>query len=158
MYKYVFILTAIILIACRKDKGINPDLAYKDYSLLDSCKNEAAFNYYKNDPNIIYPGNNGAHGSFKLKFNKTAFAALTDNGKLPLNTKFPERSMVVKEVMSGTSLNFYAFMYKYKGAWIWGEAKPNGEVIYSVEKDPALCINCHQQTGNRDLVDTFIFY
>ena len=158
MLRIISISAVLFFLACTKKVGINPELAYKDYSLLDSCKNQAAFTYYKNDPNTIYPGNSGAHGTFKLKFNKTAFAALTDNGKLPINTKFPERSMVVKEVVSGNNLNFYAFMYKYKGSWLWGEVKPNGEVLYSVEKDPSLCINCHQQTGNRDLVDTFIFY
>lgn len=158
MHKCLIFLFLVFFISCTKDKGINPELAYKDYSLLDSCKNGSAFNYYKNDPNIVYSGNTGAHGSFKLKFNKTAYAALTDNGKLPVNSKFPDRSLVVKEVLSGSNINFYAFMYKYKGKWLWGEVKPNGDVLYSVEKAPALCINCHQQAGNRDLVDVFIFY
>ncbi len=148
----------ITLYSCTKAKGINPDLAFKDYALLDSCKNEAAFTYYKNDPNTIYPGNNNSHGTFKLKFNKIAYPALTDNGKLPLGKKFPDGSMIVKEVVSGASLNFYALMYKRKGSWLWAEIKANGEVLYSVEKDPSLCISCHQQSGNRDLVDTFIFY
>jgi hypothetical protein len=158
MYRLFIFLLISSLMSCTKDKGVNPELAYKDYSLLDSCKNTSAFVYYKNDPVTVYSGNTGAHGSFKLKFNKTAYAALTDNGKLPLNSKFPERSMVVKEVLSGNNINFYAFMYKYKGSWLWGEVKPNGDVLFSVEKSPSLCINCHQQTGNRDLVDVFIFY
>lgn len=160
----IIILSGVIIVAlqtfyaCTKDKGINPDLAYKDFALLDSSKNSAAFTYYKNDPNTIYPGNNNSHGTFKLKFNKVAYAALTDNGKLPVGKKFPDGSFLVKEVLSGTNLNFYALMYKRKGSWLWAEIKPNGEVLYSVEKDPSLCITCHQQSGNRDLVDTFIFY
>lgn len=153
-----FIVALQLIYACTKDKGINPDLAFKDNALLDSCKNQEAFSYYKNDANTIYPGNNNSHGAFKLKFNKIALQELTDNGKLPIGSKFPNGSMIVKEVYSGTNINFYALMYKRNGSWIWAEIEVGGKVLFSVEKDPGLCISCHQQSGNRDLVDTFIFY
>jgi hypothetical protein len=55
-------------------------LAYSDKALFDSTKNAAAFTYYQNAASIVYSGTTVSHGSFKLKFNKVAYAALTYGG------------------------------------------------------------------------------
>ena len=140
--------------SCRKDIGTNPLIAYSDKALLDSAKNELAFIYYKNSPSTVYSGTSGPHGSFKLKFNKIAYAALTDNGKLPVGQKFPNGSFIVKE----TTSDVYAMMYKKEGSWLWSEVNSNGSIVYSVDKDPQGCTNCHSQSGQRDLVVSFNFY
>jgi hypothetical protein len=152
------VLFGAVIFSCTKDKGIDPQLAYTDRALFDSCQNEPAFVYYKNDPSMIYPGTIGPHGSYKLKFNKTAFAALTDNGKLPLAAKFPERSFIVKEVLKDGNLVEYAIMYKYNNSWLWAELNADGSVKHSVKKESSVCTNCHSQAGNRDLVTTFYFH
>lgn len=150
------IVTITILFSCRKDVGVNPLLAYSDKALLDSAKNEAAFTYYNNSPSTVYSGTNGPHGAFKLKFNKIAYAALTDNGKLPIGSEFPNGSFIVKEVSSN---GIYALMYKKEGAWLWSEINGNGSIIHSVNKDASTaCISCHSQPGQRDLVVSFNFY
>lgn len=145
-----------VFYSCTKDVGINPLIAYSDKALFDSCRNEKAFTYYQNNPGTVYSGTNGPHGAFKLKFNKIALTALTDNGKLPAGSIFPNGSMVVKEVQHNGQ---YAFMYKRAGSWLWAEINADGSVAYSVNKDAgAGCINCHSQTGHRDLVVSFNFY
>ncbi len=150
------VLAAMVFYSCRKDIGVNPLLAYSDKALLDSAKNEAAFTYYNNSPSTVYSGTNGPHGAFKLKFNKIAYAALTDNGKLPVGAQFPNGSFVVKEIPSN---GLYAFMYKKEGSWLWSEVNSDGSIIHSVNKDAsAACISCHSQTGQRDLVVSFNFY
>lgn len=153
---FVVIFISCIFYSCTKDIGINPLLAYSDKALLDSAKNESAFVYYKNDPSIIYSGSFGAHGPFKLKFNKIANAALIDNGKLPVGQQFPNGSFIVKEIQLN---NLYAVMYKKEGSWLWAEFTDDGSIIHSVNKDAnAACINCHSQSGQRDLVVSFNFY
>jgi len=150
------VLTLTIVYSCKKDVGKNPLLAFTDKALLDSAKNTSAFVYYKNDPNAIYSGTNGPHGAFKLKFNKIATAALTDNGKLPVGQKFPDGSFIVKEISSN---GLYAMIYKRAGSWIWTESHGDGTVVHSVVKDAsAACVSCHSQTGQRDLVVSFNFY
>lgn len=151
---FIIILIACIFYSCTKDVAKNPLLAYSDKALLDSSKNTTAFIYYKNDASTVYPGTTGAHSSFKLKFNKIAASALTDNGKIAVGQQFPNGSFIVKEMQSGLN----AFMYKKEGSWLWAEVYNNGNVFYSVNKDSQPCISCHSQSGNRDLVVSFNFY
>jgi len=154
IYRTLPSICLVLCFACTKDVAKNPILAYSDKAMFDSIKNESAFNYYKNNPAIL-SGANGPHGTFKLKFNKIAQTALTDNGKLPIGGVFPEGSLVLKEIESPA---WYAFMYKKSNAWLWGEIAKTGEVIYSVNKNPNLCISCHNQSGHRDLVVSFEYY
>lgn len=155
---FAFVLSLCIIYSCAKDQGRNPSLAYTDFGLLDSCKNNAAFVYYKNDDNTVYPGSNGPHGAFKIKFNHVAYAQLTDGGKLPVGGVFKDGSMIVKEVISGGNLVEYALMYKLQGSWIWAEIHPDKSVKHSVKADHSICTGCHSQAGNRDLVNTFFFH
>lgn len=155
---FSFILVSAILFSCSKDKGIDPNQAFSDKGLLDSCKNTLAFSYYYNKPDSVYTGAHGPHGSFKLKFNKIAYAALTASGKLPIGSKFPNGSMIVKEVVSGNGISLYALMYKRNNSWLWAEIEPGGKVLFSVNKESSTCTSCHSQAGNRDLVDSFNFY
>ena len=153
----VFSLTLLscMLYSCTKDVAKNPLLAYSDKALLDSAKNSAAFVYYKNSPTTVYSGSNGPHGAFKLKFNKIANSVLTDAGKIPLGQTFPDGSFIVKEVESN---GLIAVMYKKSGSWLWAEYNGDGSTHYSVNKDPAVCTSCHNQSGNRDLAVSFNFY
>ena len=158
VFIFFFVLILSVIYSCTKDKGRNPALAYTDFGLLDSAKTNAAFVYYKNDDNVIYPGNNGPHGAFKIKFNHNAYSQLTDGGKLPVGGVFKDGSMIVKEVISGGTIVEYALMYKLKGSWIWAEISPDLSVKHSVNADHSLCTSCHSQAGNRDLVNTFSFH
>ncbi len=130
---------------------------FGDKALFDSTQNNANFKYYKNKPDTTYSGNHGPHGEFKLKFNKIAYAALTDSGRIPKNIKFPNGSLIVKEI-AGNGIK--AIMYKKDNAWLWGEYESSGKTIFSVGSNNAqiICINCHSQSANRDLVNSFYFY
>lgn len=153
---FLMVAVCCMMYSCSKDKGVNPDLAFNDLALYDSCKNVSAFVYYKNDPSMVYSGVHGPHGAFKLRFNKIAAAALTDNGKLPLTKKFPDGSMIVKDIQSSGQ---YALMFKRKGSWLWAEINADGSVAFSTSKEPtATCISCHSQSGQRDLAVSFNFY
>ena len=156
----IFLLS--IFYSCTKDVGANPLIAassgFTDKALLDSCKNDAAFTFYKGNNNFITTDASAGspHGNFKLKFNKIAAAALGSDGELPAGQVFPNGSMVVKETQS----NYYAFIYKKDGAWLWGEANFDGSIlIQSVVSDAtAACINCHTRPGVKDFVVSFDYY
>ena len=83
---------------------------------------------------------------------------IKNNGKLPVGSKFPDGSLIMKDITDGSTISLYAFMYKYSGSWIWGEVKPDGNILHSVNGDEGICTGCHSQSGNRDLVVSFNFY
>jgi hypothetical protein len=152
----ILVLT-IVLCFCTKKEGKNPGLAFSDSALRDSCSLQI-HPYYQNNPDTFYSGTIGPHGTFQLRFNAIAFAALIDKGKLPKLSKMPEGSLVIKDVYKNGSLYLYAFMYKRSGNWLWGEVAPNGQVFYSVNRDPQVCTGCHSQGTQRDLIQTFDAY
>lgn len=154
---FLFFFLFVVLICCTKKQGKNPALAFTDASLRDSCA-QTYHRYYKNDAVALLSGVHGPHGTFKLRFNSVAYNALTDNGKLPAGGTFPEGSLIVKDIYSGSDIVLYALMYKKAGSWLWSEVRPDGEVLYSVNANPGTCIGCHSQSGNRDLAVSFAFY
>lgn len=151
----MLIISSLAFLCCTKKVGYNP---YYDKALLDSCEKKE-HGYYKNDPSVLYPRSaSSPHGEFRLRFNSIAMKALTDAGKLPLNSMMPEGSLVIKDVYSGQEVSLYAFMYKRGGSWLWGEIKRNGEILHSVRADPGVCTGCHSAQGHRDLIRSFFFY
>jgi len=154
--KFTIIICLGILIACTKKVGTNPDIAFSDKALLDSTKN-SNYKYYKNKDSIL-AGTHGPHGPFKLRFNSIAYKVLTDNGKLPVNGKFPEGSFIVKDVIKNGSISIYAYMFKHNGGWLWGEAEANGKFLFTAKDGATSCLGCHSQGGNRDNVVAFNFY
>ncbi|PBQ33882.1 hypothetical protein CNR22_19530 [Sphingobacteriaceae bacterium] len=154
---FPFLIVLMALICCTKDQGKNPSLAYTDYALLDSCKQNRHY-YYKDDATTLLSGAHGPHGTFKLRFNTIAYRALTDKGTLPVGNVFPDGSLIIKDIYSGGALNLYALMYKRSGTWLWAEIEPGGNIHHSINSAESICTGCHSQSGNRDLAVSFNFY
>lgn len=155
----IFLPILFLTVSCTKDVGKLPGPRFTDKGFLDSINQSSSFYWYKNDSNAVYSGVHGPHGPFKLRFNSVAHAALTDNGKLPQGKLMPSGALVIKE-LENTSQNAttYYYMYKYQQGWLWGRIKSNGQVEFSIYSNASNCVNCHQQSGNRDLVTAFHFY
>lgn len=154
----LWLAPALLFSFCTKKVAKNPELAYSDRALYDSALT-TNYKYYQNDPSaLLSAGGNSPHGSFRLRFNSIAYNALTSGGKLPVGGVFPEGSFIIKDVYSGGSINLYAYMYKHNGSWLWGEVESDGKFKYYAKDGPAVCVGCHSQTGNRDLVTTFYFH
>lgn len=152
----VLVCCSFFLFACSKRKAEK-----LNESLYDEITTASLISYQGIDS--IYPPAGGSpHGNFKLKFNTTAAAALTDNGRLPVGGVFPDGSLIVKEVISGNSISLYAIMkkdkeskFKSEGDWVWGEYSPNGDVVYSVGEKGASCTSCHSSGAVRDWTKSF---
>lgn len=151
------VIICITLFCCTKKVGKNPLLAYTDLALFDSASHQN-YKYYKNKPDTLLSGIHGPHGTFKLRFNSIAYTVLTDGGKLPVGSTFPEGSFIVKDVYKNNQIDIYAYMYKHNNTWLWGEVKSNGTFISKIKDGQNVCLGCHSQMGNRDLVVAFNFY
>jgi hypothetical protein len=152
----IILITLIALIqSCKKDKAETT----VDSSLYDEIV-AGGFTYYRN-ANVLSGVAPSPHGSFRLRFNSTALAALDSTGELPAGNTFPNGSMLVKEVFSGGAVNIYVVMKKdpsnanASNGWVWGEFNTDGTTAYSVSNNGAACVSCHSGTPNRDLTRTF---
>jgi hypothetical protein len=148
----VFLLTAlaIVLFSCKKKK-LNENL-YEEATAT-------GLTFYQNNDSILSPAGPSPHGTFKLKFNSTTVSQLGSDGKFPGGT-FQDGSVIVKEVYSGNQVTLYAVMKKddsrfSANGWLWGEYKPDGEVVYSVGEKGKVCVSCHSGSPNRDLTRSF---
>lgn len=160
MIKYIllsgFVTMSVISIqSCKKDKT-DPDADIKLYSESTA----SGFTNYMNG-NLISAASPSPHGSFKLRFNSIAAAALDSTGELPQGNSFPYGSVIVKDVYNGSDLKLYAVMKKDPsstnsgGGWLWAEFNPDGSVAFSTGKKGDGCVSCHSGSPNRDLTRTF---
>lgn len=150
------ILGAIFSIqSCRKDK-VDTNI---DPLLFDEI-NSGAYTYYQNGT-ILSGAAPSPHGTFKLRFNATAATALDSTGELPIGGTFPDGSVLVKELYTGSNLILYVVMKKdpsninAASSWVWAEFNTDGSARYTSANKGAACINCHSGSPNRDLTRTF---
>jgi len=160
MKKSLFVLFALAVAvgsvqSCKKDEDSKEDEAlFAEIATANS--------YYQNAA-VLSPAGNSPHGSFKLRFNGTANAALDSTGELPVGGSFPSGSLLVKEVVSNGTTSLYAVMKKDPGSvyagsgWLWAEYNPDGSTVISVTKKgtDGECVSCHSFNTNRDLTNTF---
>ncbi|MEY3237412.1 MAG: hypothetical protein RI883_1513 [Bacteroidota bacterium] len=154
--KQLFVLVTLTLTfaSCQKNAPKLNEELYESSKATD-------LQFYKNKDTIYSGAGSSPHGSFKLKFNSIAVAALDAEGKLPTGASFPKDAVIVKEVYSGGELILYVVMKKdskskFQGEdWVWGEYKTDGTTAYSVADKGASCISCHSTGTNRDFVKSF---
>jgi hypothetical protein len=145
----------IALQSCKKDKE-NVDANQALYAETIA----SGYQYYRNG-DILSGVSPSPHGSFKLRFNSVAFAALDSTGELPVGGSFPNGSIIVKEILNGSNINLYAVMKKDPSnenagsGWVWAEYNTSGSTVYGIGEKGGGCISCHSGSGNRDLVMTF---
>ena len=100
----------------------------------------------------------------RVSLNARAMSALV-GGRLPAGGRFPDGSIVFKEVRASQSAtpNLYAVMYRDQAnplagaGWLWAEFSPTGSVAFSVSQRGSGCVGCHSLAlgPQNDRVRTF---
>jgi hypothetical protein len=100
----------------------------------------------------------------RVSLNTIAAGAL-QNGRLPAGARFPDGSILLKEIRSSQTAapTLYAVMVKDSSSsvagngWLWAELGPSGSVTYSVSNRGGVCTSCHlrEQGPQNDLVRSF---
>ena len=149
-----------LLMQCKKDSVAAMET---DQALLAKASKVGGMYYYKNDTTIHRSSPQSAHaGYFRVRFNSIARTALTDGGKLPAGSYFPEGSLVVKELhndSSGNNMIGYAVIEKLPSdtsaseGWVWAEYVTNSNG-YKIGGKGAICISCHSM-NDRDNIRVF---
>lgn len=166
IYNMKVIYTAFVLwliaVSCVNDKSERAVIT--DSGLYEISKNEAGFQYFKMNPDTLSAHRESPHGSnVRIRFNNIAVSAMNDSISDIRGDRFPDGSLIVKEIYDfpGDDLNLLSIMYKSSNdpaagaGWLWNEVGPNGEVIYPVARKGDGCTGCHSAPGNRDFIRTF---
>ena len=100
----------------------------------------------------------------RVSLNATAAGAL-QGGRLPANGRFPDGSIVFKEIKPSASSATTLYVVMVKDAanslagngWLWVEYGTTGSVTFSVNNRGSACTSCHQRERGpqNDLVRTF---
>ena len=153
---WLIVFSIAVIQSCKKDKADAPDTGPDED--LYSEMTAGGFTYYQSG-NLLPGAPQSPHGSFKLRFNAIAFAALDSTGELPTGSSFPTGSVIVKEL--GSPIHQYSVMKKDPSnenagsGWVWAEFNTDGSASFSTEKKGVGCISCHSDLPNRDLTRTF---
>lgn len=167
----ILLLIVVTFIQCNKSTTetdpVTPtsNAAITDDELFNMTNGTDGYTYYKGSSDIATSAPASAHsGFYRVRFNATAQAALTDNGKLPEGGTFPEGSIIVKELhkaQDGSNQNGIAIMIKRpndpnagSNGWVWAEYFGSTANAIPVDTKGAQCIGCHS-SSKRDMVRLF---
>ncbi len=91
--------------------------------------------------------------------------ALTENGRLPAGQEFPDGSLILKEVNTGSGATLYDVMKKDKlsklksdGDWAWSEYGVDRQAGCSAVNKGESSTGCQAAETNRDFVRSFDLY
>ena len=172
IYLAMFIILSTIFFSCNANvsteatsgSGTTTNTGSSSTSIQPESLNTANVFYYKGTSFTFTSV--GVHGNApaKVRFNEIANKALVD-GKLPMNAKFPEGSLIVKEIYLADSKTArgYAVMKKdssspYQSAgWLWSEFPANGQSYFNIgiTSKGSACLGCHNDNPyDRTLIFT----
>lgn len=130
-----------------------------DEELLELAKGNG-FVWYKNADSLLDKSSASGHSELFLRtrFNNIAASVLDSAGKVKVGVKFPDGSLIVKELFKDKhTFSLYAILYKKNGhkhadadGWVWGYIYSDGKVKTSAKKKGESCRGCHSASNNID--------
>lgn len=157
----LFIVTIVIsltlLIASCKYDNVQGRFETEIY---DKAKNTDGYVWFKYSNISLQKSSGSGHAQplLKTRYNNIAAGQLDSLGRIKVGAAFPEKSMIVKELMGNDGkIEIYAVLYKdskhpsadSKG-WVWGYYNQDGSVRISSSLKGRECIGCHSQPQNED--------
>ncbi len=157
MNRLLLSLTFLLIILSCSEK---PAESKSEDDLLFEELSQNNFQFYHQKDTVLEPTGGSPHGPFRLKFNNIAFQALDTAGKLPVGQKFPEGSIILKELMNNGIVVGYLALKKSQNHvsasqnWLWYGFNKDGSIKYDKADKGNSCTGCHG-ASNRDYVLSF---
>lgn len=156
-FSIILFLSVILFIGCKEEESPAASPAPAQTTTTEAQlyilgKSAAGFTFYKNSADTILKGGNSGHpdGKLRTRYNSIAAQSLDATGKVKSGTVFPDSSLIVKELFTGSTLTTYVFLFKKKNdanadanGWVWAETSPSGTALYPASNKGAGCTGCH---------------
>lgn len=134
------------------------------FQLVTQAEPFGSYSLFPNAEAINRNASSAHRPADRVRVNARALTAL-QNGRLSPGTRFPDGSVIFKEILAsnGATTTLYSIMYKEAdnplatNGWLWAEFNLNGSVAISINSRGAACTSCHSsgQGSANDFVRTF---
>jgi hypothetical protein len=122
-----------------------------DAQLYELQKPETGWTYYRLVSDTLMRAGNSAHPDrIVVRYNGEASTRLDAGGMVRADAQFPDSSLIVKDVFTGSTRTIIAYMFKLRaapnagpGGWVWAETKDDGTPFISSSTKGAACTPCH---------------
>jgi hypothetical protein len=147
-----FCETAILIFIFILSSCKHQPVKTKEEIIFQSLMSSSDFSWYKSSDKLFRSAPSSAHNAwFRVRYNEIASTALSDSGRLPKTSVFPEGSIVVKELFDeeNGAIKLIAVMEKNERSsnaaegWNWLEYYPDGTVFYGLKNKGEGCVSCH---------------
>jgi hypothetical protein len=149
-----FLLTTAMMSAGCSDHGnqpLTPAGEITDASLFAMQAGTGAWTWFGLRSDTLTGGSTTAHEPrIRVRYNARAASQLTSAGRVRAGTLFPDSSLIVKELYTGSELTTIAYMFKMRGAanasaggWVWAESDSEGKVKIPASRRGTGCEGCH---------------
>jgi len=107
--------------------------------------------FYRLREDTLARGGNSAHPDrVRTRYNPKAASQLDEAGRVRAGAVFPDSSLIVKDVYTGSTRTVVAYMYKLRaasnagpGGWVWSETLDDGTPFIPASEKGARCAGCH---------------
>ena len=171
MKSAVLVLSLLMSVSCQRTpepSSPEPQMVLSDdqlFALVRQGRATPGFDLFPNADSVAAGTLNGssAHQPMvRVTMNPAALKALPD-GRATAGLSFPDGSIILKEIRMDGGTSLFAVLYKERdnplsgGGWLWAEYKPDGTVVFSIQKKGNGCIDCHsrEQGPLHDHIRTF---
>jgi hypothetical protein len=146
-------LVAFLAIGCGDSSSPSEEAPREvtDQQLFDLQRAPTVWVTYRNRPDTLARAGNSAHPEkIFVRYNPVAATQLDSAGRVRPEAAFPDSSLIVKDVFTGSTRTIIAYMFKLQGAanagpdgWVWAETLDDGTPFISSSTKGAGCAPCH---------------
>jgi hypothetical protein len=128
-----------------------PPAEVTDAQLYELQKVETGWTFYRLVKDTLMRAGNSAHPDrIVVRYNGKASVWLDAGGKVMADAQFPDSSLIVKDVFTGSTRTIIAYMFKLRaapnagpGGWVWAETRDDGTPFIAASARGAACTPCH---------------
>jgi hypothetical protein len=125
--------------------------AVTDADLFSLQSAPSGWVFYRLRADTLARGGNSAHPDrVRTRYNAKAASQLDAEGRVRSGAAFPDSSLIVKDVFTGSTRTVIAYLYKLRaasnagpGGWVWSETGDDGTPFIPASEKGSRCAPCH---------------
>lgn len=156
MRKELLIVTSLVILFSNgcSDEGqpvASEPITVSDAQLFAMQQTPGDWTFFGSTPDTLSGGSTTAHEPrLRVRYNARAATQLNGSGRVITGAVFPDSSLIIKDLYTGSVRTTIAYMFKLSGAsnaasggWVWAETDDAGTPKISASRRGTGCVGCH---------------